>query len=426
MLRVVLPLALLLTSLTCSAQISTELLGMSANAGVVADWHPEPWPAVGHKGVRLWDTETFWLNLNPSQGTFDYTLLDAWLQGAYSHDESVLFTFGGVPAWASSNPNDKICFIAPGSCDPPKDVNADGSGSDEMWKNFVWSLVQHNKNSKTAHIKYWEMWNEPHNNFFWNGTYAQLVRMVGDAYNIIKAADPNAVVLSPTFGMGWSFYLDYAKGYLEAGGYKYIDMVSTHIYLLNYGKYHPPEAMIPELGPFRQMLSPWGLDKKPLWDLETNWGPGRLGNPELEAAWLARAYILHVANHINRLYWFMYNGGTCGGLWVPDPKDHSNPGTLLKPGIAYEQIYKWLPGAKMTNGCQTSGTVWTCGLTRPNGYQGLLVWDTAESCSHGVCGKSQYLYHGNFTQYRDLDGNSWKIQGKTVGIGAEPILLENQ
>ena len=80
----------------------------------------------------------------------------------------------------------------------------------------------------------------------------------------------------------------------------------------------------------------------------------------------------------------------------------------------------------MTNGCQTSGTVWTCGLTRSGGYQGLLVWDTSQTCKGGVCGTSQYTYHGNYVQYRDLDGDTWKITTKAVAIGAKPILLENQ
>ena len=424
--RFVLPLTLLLGALPCSPQLSTELFGMAANAGVVATWHPEPWPAVSHRGVRLWDTTTVWRDLNPSDGTYDFSTLDRWLQGAYEHDQDVVYTFGVVPPWASSDPTDPICDDGVGTCDPPKDVNPDGSGTDQMWKNFVTALVTHNKNSSTARIQYWEMWNEPHNNFYWNGTYAQLVRMIGDAYQIIKAADPNAVVLSPTLGMGWSYYLNWASGYLAAGGYKYVDIVSTHAYLMAYGKYHPPEVMPAELPAYRQMLAKFGLDKKPLWDLEANWGGGRLNDPDLQAAWLSRYYILHVANSISRYYWYMYNGGPLGGLWVPDPHDQTKPGTILKPGIAYQQMYDWLPGATMPNGCQTSGTVWTCSLARSGGYEGLLVWDTSQTCSHGTCGTSQYAYQGSYVQYRDLDGNTWKINGKTVGIGAKPILLENQ
>jgi Beta-galactosidase len=424
--RFILPLTLLLGALSCSAQISTELFGMAANAGVVATWHPEPWPAVSHKGVRLWDTDTVWRNLNPSNGNYDFSTLDRWLQAAYEHDQDVVYTFGVVPQWASSHPNDPICHGGAGTCDPPKDVNPDGSGTDLIWRTFVNALVTHNKNSPTARIQYWEMWNEPHNNFYWNGTYAQLVRMIGDAYSIIKAADSNAVVLSPTLGMGWSYYLSWASGYLAAGGYKYVDTVSTHAYLLAYGKYHPPEAMPAELPAYRQILAKFGLDKKPVWDLEANWGGGRLNDPDLQAAWLSRYYILHVANSISRFYWYSYNGGSLGGLWTPDPHDQTKPGTILKPGIAYQQMYEWLPGATMPNGCQTSGTVWTCSLTRSGGYQGLLVWDTSQSCSKGYCGTSQYAYQGNYVQYRDLNGNTWQINGKTVGIGAKPILLENQ
>ena len=395
------------------------------NAGVIAHWQPQPWPSVQFKGIRLWDSNTAWLNLNPAQGQYDWSDLDQWLALAGSGNNTVLYTFAGVPQWASSKPDDHICLIGPGSCDPPKDLNADGSGPDQLWKDFVSALADHNANGSAAHISYWEMWNEPHNNFFWNGTYAQLVRMVGDAYAILKAADPNAVILSVTVGWQAKAPMQWFTGYVNAGGGRYIDKISCHGYSKNGGKYGPPENMVADLVPYRASLKALGLGDREIWDTEANWGPGLLQNSDLQAAWLARFYLLHISEGIPRQYWFMWNSTTTG-LWQQNAKDHSRPGKLLKPGIAFSEVSNWVVGATMSQSCSNSGTIWTCPFTRSGGYQALAVWDTADTCQQNQCQTTNYQFSGNYVNYLTLDGTQVNISGDTVPIGAKPILLQNQ
>ena len=402
------------------------LFNLSMNGGVVADWHPEPWPTVPIVGIRLWNTGTRWLDLNPANGVYDWTQLDKWLALAGQHGNNVLYTFADVPQWASSNPTDKICLQVAGSCDAPNDVNPDGSGSDQHWKDFVTALVQHSANSTTAHINHWEMWNEPHNNFYWNGTDAQLVRMVGDAYAIIKANDPHALVLSPSVGWQSGKPMKWFTGYMAAGGGKYIDRIACHGYAKNGSQYGPPENVAKFLVPFQASLKALGLEAVPIWDTEANWGNNLVTDQDMQAAWVARFVIFHATNHIRRLFWFIWNGGSQGGMWQLDPHDHSLPGTLLKAGIAYGQLSDWLVGAD-TSACQQRGTIWSCALSREGGYEGLMVWDTAQTCQHGQCSTSEYQFQGNYVNYRTIN-NSQQIQisGSTVPIGAKPILLQNQ
>ena len=95
----------------------------------------------------------------------------------------------------------RLCVNGKGQCDPPSDLKPDGSGSDQSWKDFVSAIVTHNKNSVDAHIRYWEIWNEPHTPNQWKGTNAQLIRMAEDARRIILGVDPNAIIVSPSSDM---------------------------------------------------------------------------------------------------------------------------------------------------------------------------------------------------------------------------------
>ena len=172
------------------------------------------------------------------------------------------------------------------------------------------------------------------------------------------------------------------------------------------------------------------MDSKQIFNAETSWSiNGRWGpyssDPDLQSAFLARLHLLHAANGIARLYWFQWNDTTDGTLWIPDPNDPRAQGTIQKAGIAYQQIYNWMVGKTLPQGCSQSGTVWTCSISGPKGYVAEAVWDTAQNCSNGTCTHSIYKTGAPFIRYRDLDGGTTNIQGGTVPIGAKPSLLEN-
>ena len=120
-------------------------------------------------------------------------MLDHWLTAAQQTGDDPLFTLGMTPQWASSRPNDKTCLPQPrGECDPPDDLNADGSGTDQHWKDFITAIVTH----VNGRIHHWEVWNEPQAANAWTGTHAQLVRMAQDARTIIQSVDPKAKMLN--------------------------------------------------------------------------------------------------------------------------------------------------------------------------------------------------------------------------------------
>jgi polysaccharide biosynthesis protein PslG len=407
--------------------VSPNLFSMSAHAGIVSQ---QPWPVDSFASLRVLQDYTSWLGMNPAQGKYDFSVLDAFMSNAQAHGQSILLVFSQVPQWASSKPWDNTCRGPVGSCDPPSDLNADGSGTNQHWKDFVTTVVTHSVHNGQGHISAYELWNEAYNLWYWTGTDAQLVRMAADAYKIIKSIDPNATISSPSFcfsttGITWM------GNYFAAGGGQYADQIDVHGYVFNRGgSLGWPENLTLAMPPFLQMLGQYGQGAKPIWDTESDWGADRpnrhLKDPDLQAAWLARMYLLHASCQISRFYWFSWNDTGLGTLWIPNPNDPGAPGTLLEPGVAYQQVYNWMVGATMNPACSVNGTIWTCGFTRSNGYVAQAVWDTSQTCSKSICTTVNYAVDPQFIKYLTVTGGTVTVKGTTVPIGAKPILLVNQ
>jgi hypothetical protein len=389
---------------------------MNVNARATQD---QPWPAVPFGSFRFWDSATGWTQINTAKDHYDWTQVDKWLAALKAHNiDDALYTFGRVPRFASSKPNDQSCGYGPGQCDPPADLNADGSGTDQSWKDFVTAIATHSKNSHTVHIKYWELWNEPWSPDFWTGTMAQLIRMASDAHNILHGIDPDAIVLSPPLPLRYPRYEQFMADYFAAGGGKYADAIAFHGYIhakpgvppvaTDFGKY---------LAELRKILAQYGQNSKPLWDTEASWGNTEnfLPDENMQAAFLAQFYLLHWSQGIERFYWYAYNNGTIGGLWVQETGNPSRPGRVTKAGIAYGEVYNWLVGATMTRVCAPEGSLWTCAITKADGREAQIVWSPDSEQS--------YKAKPAFNRMRDLDRKVSPISGP-VQVGPKPVLLE--
>jgi hypothetical protein len=399
-------------------KIRPTFFGMNVHVWVTQD---QPWPAVPFGSYRFWDSATGWAQINTAKDRYDWSQLDKWFAALKAHNvDDTLYTFGRVPRFASSKPNDESCAYGPGQCDPPSDLNPDGSGSDQYWKNFVAAIANHSKNSHSVHIKYWELWNEAYLPVFWTGSMAQLVRMASDAQNIIHHIDPDAIVLCPSAPLRPSRFSDFLPDYLAAGGGKYIDAIAFHGYVHGKPGVHPVAAnSIAYLVELRKVLAQYGQSSKPLWDTEASWGDSGnfLPDEDMQAAFLAQLYLIHWSQGIERLYWYAYNGGSVGTLWIPDAGNRSRPGRVTKPGIAYRELYGWLVGATMTRPCAPDGPQWTCGITKADGREAQIVWSPDSERS--------YTPKPAFARMRDLDGKANPVSGP-VKIGPKPMLLETQ
>lgn len=357
------------------------------------------WPSVPFGGIRLWDNGVSWQEIE-TPTRYNWINLDKWLAAAAASHTDVLYVFGRTPTWASLRPSEP-CGYGVGCAAPPSDVDS----SDHIWKTFVTALVQHSLASPTAHIKFYEIWNEPDcvNRCTWTGTDAQLVTMARDAYDIIHNLDPNALVLGPSpHGMNLVSWL---QAYYAAGGAASQDIVAFHPYVKSLDQL---PAMVDNI---RALTARYGIANQPLWSTEA--GFGLVGvTPAQQAASLAQLYILLWSKNIARCYWYSWDGSPqWGQLW-------NTSAGINAAGIAYGTLENWLVGSvRPPSPChQTSDATWHCTLTLSNGDPAEIVWKANAA--------STVATSPAFTMYRTLDNGAVNpIGANKVSVGAEPILL---
>jgi phospholipase C/uncharacterized protein YjdB len=378
-----------------------------------------------------------------------------------------------------------------GECDLPTDINADGTGTNLTWRTWVQNIAQYVNNptylATHAHIHYWEPCNECYRSptldpgydsggnvqVAYKGTYAQLLRLMQDARCIILGnpndaitalnttcgqagypvigIDPTAQMVMPSssplqVGKNPSYpqvtqnmlYCTCANNSCSASttgcttgsaGSAAVDIISAHIYPNSY----TPEQIPSEIAKVRAVLSATDL-AKPFWDGEGGWGQTSIatqvndGDPDLEAAFVARFLLMNWAAGASRTYWYQWDNAAYGTLWNPTSNsDCTTPftsGYICKAGTAYQQVYDWLVGSTLGD-CSVNGTVWTCTLTESNGSPAAIIWDTSQTCSNGSCSSKQQSVSQIYESYNDLTGASYSING-TVAVGIKPILLQTQ
>jgi hypothetical protein len=372
------------TSAATPGTIPATLFGMHTIQ--VSDW---PTVSIGSQGKG---TEVVWSYVEQAKGVFDWSNLDAWVSEAQGHGVSYFFSPEGVPPWAAADP-DSCAPTYPGS-------SVTGCTSSvaniQDWDDYVTALVTRYKGK----IQIYELWNEPDAGF--TGTMADLVTLTTHEYNIIRAIDPAASILSPS-----PCCLDsLLDNWLAAGGPTGVDGISFHAYPWNMPQ--APESVISYVNNIKGIAAKYGLSSKPIWDTEGSWGTASLTSAA-QVAGVARLYLLLWANGVSRFYWYAWDNTAWGALW--DATNGPHPAAL-----AYQQVHNWMVGATMTTPCSANAaSTWTCGFSRPGGHQAQAIWNASSTLP--------YTPPSSFTSYLDLAGNKHPIGRGSLMIGAQPILL---
>jgi hypothetical protein len=363
--------------------------------GIHTDMSHTVWPYVPTHGWRSLDAGITWSNINTANGVYDWTLFDSAIANAQANKVDILYTIDATPIWAAANGG--RCRLYFGSCDPPDDLNTDGTGTNQHYKDFLTALMAHVGPGK---IKYFEVWNEPNIAIEWVGSVAQVVRMAQDAQSIIKATDPNAIILGPAPS---SYNADYQTSMLAAGLGKYVDGFSYHGYA-----YHP-EDLIKIIGLNQAAFKQYGYQNKPFVDTEGSWGQFQSCDSQCMQYFTARWYLIQMAMGINRVFWF--------GWDFTDTGEFYNKATqqLTLAGTTEETIYNWTAGGKVGQVYQ-AGNTYYIPIVSPSGYQDLAVWNTGGTTNYQV--PAQYQGH----PYYNLQ-NTATTAGSTVVIGENPILF---
>jgi PKD repeat protein len=381
-------LSVLLGSACFAGPIPATFFGMHINRSSTA------WPTVAFGSYRMWDDGTAWANINTSNGYYNWSPIDNWVNKAQQHNVQLLYTFGRTPNWASSSPS-TTCNYGSGQCVAPSNYT--------YWDNFVTALVTRYKGK----IKYYEMWNEPNDLGFWKGTTAQQVEMTRRAANIIHSIDPNAIVVSP--GATWTATTAWAwlDGYLAAGAGPYLDEIGVHGYTGN----NKADGIFSIIDNTQNTQAKYGLNL-PINITEGGWGRNSvITDATAQAAFLVQRYLLITSRpKVATFFWYEWDNADWGTLW-----DSTNG--VHKAGVAYGQVSNWLTGAT-NNGCSKNTTTltWTCSFTLAQGNSALAVWNPSASVA--------YIPGSQFNQVLRIDGSSSSINGSSsYTVGNSPVLF---
>jgi len=424
---------------------------------------------------RFWDSPPLqWPSINTASGVFDFTNLDSTLATAYSNGVmDGMYTLARTPPWASSNPTDTTCADTTassgggdGECDAPSDLNSDGSGANAIWKAWITSIATHVNSpgytASHAHIKYWEIWNEPDtwfdsSNRFWAGSFAQLARLTEDANCIITgrgvihengngtatpctatAIDPTAQIVMSS-GHAKTAAITYAQNQLycnDTAGIPAgelpcpnpanaiamaVDIINFHMKPGNESGNNcpaptpctPESAMQWYVSNIQGMLQPAEL-AKPLWDGEAAYSINGFENaysdPDMAASFMPRYYLINWSLNISGMAWYDWSDLA------------AEPASVQ---TAYQQTYNWLAASSLSTPCAATGTVWSCGITM-SGKQYQIMWDTAQSCANGSCTTGNQTVASQWTEYQDMTTASSPItiSGHVVPVGIKPVVLQ--
>lgn len=432
-----------------------------------SDTESTNWPTMTYGMQRFWDSPPLqWPYLNTASGVFDFTNLDTDLALAYTQGAKIgMYTLARTPPWATSNPNDTICNYSGtgngngnGECDAPSDLNADGSGTNAIWKAWITAIATHVNNpgytATHAHIMYWEIWNEPDTQAFWNGSIAALARLTEDANCIITGRgvihengngtsvpctatpiDPTAqIVMASAHAKGAALKYGQNELYCNDSPSTYqlpcpnpanaiataVDIINFHMKPGNESGNNCPaptpctaeSAMQMYVANIRGMLQPAEL-LKPLWDGEAQYSTSGfsgvyLSDTDLAASFMPRFYLINWTLNISGMAWYAASS-------MAEP---------VQAQTSYQQTYNWLSGASLTTPCAATGTVWSCGLTI-SGKPYLAMWDTSQTCANGSCSTGNQVVSSEWTTYQDMTTASspLTISGSMVPVGIKPILL---
>lgn len=369
-------------------------------------------PPIGFGLLRLWDTETRWFDLEPSDNNWSWERMDGLVQLAKSDaNTEVLYTLGMTPQWAAQYPGPMGGVYGWGSTSAPRNITD--------WEDYVTNVVNHDPPGAIppGSIKYYELWNEVDYGAFWSGGVDKMLELQQSTWNILHPPMDTIVdsLLSPNItnnGLRW-----FAE-YLEKGGGETVDIFAFH--------YYPQSMMedaIPYLEAVKSMLRKHGYccesdpgdcpKCKPIWNTE-----GAISidttilSTEQQRAAVARSYIVQWAFGIENFSWYFWEN-TASNISL---SNYPSAGAA-EAGKAYLTTRNWLVGSTMVSKI-IDNTVWKIKIIKENGGIAWIVWDTA--CDNSTGPPENWTK----TKITPLSGDPGE-ETTSIPIGIEPVLLED-
>jgi len=318
------------------------------------------WASAPFGALRLWDNGTAWSQIELAKGEFKWDNIEGSLENAEAKGMSdIMLVLGTTPEWAAKEVN-ATDYPQPGAASAPANL-AD-------WDDWVSEVVTRYKGRFSSY----QIWNEANLVNFYNGTPEEMAQMTKRAYDIIKAIDPEALVIAPSPSLRLSkafnrFYPAYLTKLAELGWP--VDVFAIHTYPSGDGD---PVARGAFVKIAQDALIAAGAPELPLWDTELNYGlagPGEIPKQEIvgarAAGFVVRTFIDDLRLGIDRSYWY---------IWTLKPYDLL--GVQAYAGSDGEQgffaVDGWVTGATF-DGCTEANNSVVCDFSRNAGAEKWVV-----------------------------------------------------
>jgi transcriptional regulator with XRE-family HTH domain len=379
---------------------------MNTNTGLM--------PGFGVGGVRLWESETRWSQIEPEQGKFDWEILERSVKGAERRHLPVLFVFGITPGWAAPG-GSKTAYPEDSRAGPPDDL-AD-------WDRFVEAVATRYR----SRIAAYELWDSVGATTHYDGSMSTLAEMVRRAARIIERADPEAKVACPSFGKLWEPEgRALLEKFVRTGAYKFCDAAALKLHPRRADG--PPEEMIEVAAKVDDIFRENDVGQR-VW----NTGPGaeiddgarlsdRRANDYAVRFYLVGLYIR--LSRVDRMYFYAW-GSSRGVPLVVQPVG----GRPTEAGRRIGRLYGWLADRRITSCGKGKGVglpdgVFECVFRRGQGRDPdaagpwMAVRWTQRGRASGQLSEGAHLL-------RRMNGSSERVRaGERVEYGESPVLVE--
>lgn len=394
--------------------------------------------------LRLHDSSWEWAIVNTASNTYVWGRPDAYLDGIASHPGTIgVMQFTSIPCWTITSPPNYTCpdsdsIYGNNTNIPPTDLGTGPYGSSPSFNTFVSTLLAHTSgkgNSVASNIQVFNLFNEWNLCVHWAGTPQQLYQLIQYPAQLIRAALPNAVIISPST-TGGSGGVNCQSGNWVTDATTWMDLENTNGRLGDIIAYHeylttgantitPPETiwntvigayLTAQAGIAGWKVTPWIND-------ETNFDAGEYYSCPALSSWstadctgmIARHQILHDSNGAVGLYWYYGNWTfvNCGGT-------ECSSAAPVSYATLYEYLQTYLTGGHFTGAAaNVGGTIWTAPFVESSGVAALWVWTTSETAGQTA------IVPAGYTDYKDLFGNITPVvAGASAPITVEPVMLE--
>jgi GH35 family endo-1,4-beta-xylanase len=338
--------------------------------------------------IRIWDNNVRWDQINPSPGVYNWEALDTVVANAEAVGaKEIIYVLGGTPLWAAKYPSPAVTsYFGPGVNSVP--------ANDSDWTTWVKTVAQRYKGRITAY----QPWNEANlSAMFYAGdqdTAVAMADLTKSAAAAVKSVDPSAKFTTA------SSTVIQTKNYVKKGWLaRYMsalkqrkvkpDTLSIHLY--PWLKKGPGNGNLKDrevgLRMAQQVFANNGYKKLPIWDTEMNYGntrdtyfnkwPKKKYNQPTGAAMIAQTYLYSLSNGVTQVYWYGWDDYGLG-VWTT-----SKSGQILQPGEAYNNVSRWLTGAK-NGGCTPIGSISTCTVKRGATKQFIVFRSSKASKTYSV------------------------------------------